>query len=261
VGHPVTVDVAALAAEVRRTRQHLDREAGRAVQVAEAGMQAEAEVERLTARVDLYARTAALLTTVGERAQEDARAKFEDLATRALRVIFAENLSFHLVAGESGGQVTLEPVIRSEHPGGVVIDTPVMDARGGGMAAVAGFALQLVMVLLDGKARKIIFLDESFGFVSEAYVDRVAEFLREVTRSAVQIVMITHNRVFAQYADVRVRLALGPDGLTQVFEGETELCRFRLRGRSPGLTGRWPRTSSVSPSSRLTARRCACRPR
>jgi DNA repair exonuclease SbcCD ATPase subunit len=106
------------------------------------------------------------------------------------------------------------------------------------MAAVTGFALQLVMVLLDSRSRKILFLDESFGFVSEAYVDRVAEFLREVTRSAVQIVMITHNRVFAQYADVRVRLALGPDGLTQVFEGETELCRCPRRARSLSSTGR-----------------------
>lgn len=219
----MTTDIAALAGQVRQCRQGLDRLAGRAQQVVKAGKEAEREADRLAGQVDLYAKTGALLTTIGEQAQESARAKFEDLATRALQVIFGEGLSFRLVPGETGGQATLEPVIRSEHQGGLVIETSVMDARGGGMAAVTGFVLQLVMVLLSPRVRKILFLDEPFSHVPQANVTAVAEFLREVADTmGAQVVMITHEPVFADYADVKVRLVLGPDGVTQVFEGESE---------------------------------------
>jgi DNA repair exonuclease SbcCD ATPase subunit len=173
--------------------------------------------------VDLYAKTGALLTTLGEERQESARALFEDLATRALRAIFDDGLSFRLLPGESGGQATLEPVIRSEHEGGAVIETPVMDARGGGMAVVVGFILRLVMVKLTPGAQQILFLDETFAMVSEAYRAQLAGFLREVAdKAGVQLVMITHDPVYAQYADVTVRLALGPDGVTRVFADEVE---------------------------------------
>jgi DNA repair exonuclease SbcCD ATPase subunit len=218
----MTTDVAALAAGVQARRRDLDRQAGRAQQVAKAGKQAEADIARLEERAGLYAKVAALLTTIGEERQESARKMFEDLATLALRDIFGEELSFRLLPGESGGQVTLEPVIRSVHDG-EVLETAVLDARGGGMVQVVAFVLRLVMVLLTPGVAKVLFLDETFRFVSESFTDRLGEFLRKVTdRQGMQITMITHDPAFAQYADVRVRLALGPGGVTQVYEGESE---------------------------------------
>lgn len=215
-------DLASLAAAVQGTRRSLDRQAGRAQQVAKAWQQAEADITRLEDQAELYAKVAAMLTRIGEEAQESAREMFDDLATRALQDIFGEEFTFRLVPGEAGGQVTLEPVIRSEYDG-EVIETPVLEARGGGMAVVVGFVLQLVMVLLTPGARKILFLDETFAFVSESYTDRLAEFIAKVAKSkGVQVVMITHDRTFAQYADVKVRLVLGPGGVTQVYEGESE---------------------------------------
>ena len=215
-------DLDLLAVQVRAARRSLDQQAGRALQVAADGKAAEEETARLSALADRCAKVAALLSRVGEEEQERARAMFESLATRALRVIFDDSLSFRLVPGESGGQVTLEPVLRSSYDG-EDLDTAVIDARGYGMAAVVGFVLRLVMVKLTPRLRDILLLDESFRFVSEGYVDRLGEFLREVTtRLGIQIVMITHDRAFSQYADARVRLALGPGGVTQVFEGEAE---------------------------------------
>lgn len=221
VGPPLT-DLAALATAVRATRRDLDRQAGRAQQVVKAGKRAEADITRAEEQSALYAQVAALLTRIGEEAQESARAMFEDLTTRALRDIFEEELSFRLVPGEVGGQVTLEPVIRSGH-GGEVLETPVLDARGGGMVQVVAFVLRLVMVRLTPGARKALFLDETFRFVSESYTDRLGEFVRQVADElGVQVVMITHDRAYSAYADARVRFALGPDGVTRVFEGESE---------------------------------------
>lgn len=219
---PPLTDLAALADAVQAARRGLDRQAGRAQQVAKAGQQAEADIARHGERAELCAKTAALLTRIGEEAQESARQMFDDLTTRALRDIFSEDLSFHLVPGEVGGQVTLEPVIRSEY-GGEAVETGVLDARGGGMAVVVGFVLQLVMVIKTPGVRKVLFLDETFAFVSEGFRRSLAGFLREVaSQNGVQVIMITHDPVYTEEADVLVRLALGPDKVTQVFEGESE---------------------------------------
>jgi DNA repair exonuclease SbcCD ATPase subunit len=219
---PPLTDLTALASAVQATRRDLDRQSGRAQQVVKAGRQAEADIARLEERTELYAKVAALLTSIGEEAQETARTMFEELATQALQSIFGEALSFRLETGETGGQVTLEPAIRSEHDG-EVLETPVLGARGGGMAVVVGFVLQLVMVILTPGVRKILFLDETFAHVSRVYRYPLARFLREVAdRMSVQIVMITHDDVYAEYADALVHLALGPDGATRVSEGESE---------------------------------------
>lgn len=215
-------DLDALCATARQLRQRVEREAGQAEQVARQGKAAEAEVARLTEEVERYLKVQTLLTTVGEEAQESARGQVEGLATRALQVIFGPELSFHLVPGERGGQATLDLMIRSDY-GGSVTETPVLEARGGGMAAVVGFVLRLVVLLLTDGARRFLALDETFTHVSESYAGAVAEFLREVAdKAGVQLLLVTHSPVYADYADAKVRLVLGPDGVTQVYEGESE---------------------------------------
>jgi hypothetical protein len=209
------VDVAALAARVAARRRQLDREAGRAQQVVADGMAAEAAIAVLEHQVDTCAKTAALLTTFGEEAQEDARAQFEAWASRALQMIFGTELTFGLTAGESGGQTTLEPVIRSVY-GGTITETSVLGARGGGMAAVTGFVMRLVMLLHTPGARRVLFLDESFGMASKEFEPRIAEFLREVAdKAGVQIVLVTHSDAYSDLADLEIRLALGEDGRTR----------------------------------------------
>jgi hypothetical protein len=219
---PTVADVAALAARVAARRRQLDREVGRAQQVVADGEAAEAAIAVLEHLTDTCAKTAALLTTFGEEAQEDARAQFEAWASRALQMIFGTELSFGLVAGESGGQPTLEPVIRSVY-GGTITETSVLDARGGGMAAVTGFVMRLVMILLTPSVRRVLFLDETFGMVAKGFEPRIAEFLREVAdKAGVQIVLVTHSDAYSDLADTEIRLELGPDGLTRACEGKSE---------------------------------------
>lgn len=224
-------DVESLAVEVRAARRALDRDTGRAQRVAEEGRAAGADIARLTELTDRYAKAGALLTTIGEEAQESARAQFEELASQALQAVFGPDLYFALVPGESGGQATLEPVIRSVF-GGEVIETPVMDARGGGMAVVIGGIQRLVMVKLTPQVRDIVFFDETFAHVGESYRRKLAEFLADVTQQAgMQVFMITHDQIYAEYADVTARLEPGPDGKAKVLVGESELCRCRLSAR------------------------------
>jgi ABC-type molybdenum transport system ATPase subunit/photorepair protein PhrA len=89
-----------------------------------------------------------------------------------------------------------------------------MDARGGGMAAVTGFMIRLVVLLLTPRARRILFLDETFRFVSSEYEGRLAEFLAEVAeRAGVQLVLVTHSDAFNDAADAHYHIELGSDGM------------------------------------------------
>ena len=203
-------------------QRRLDRESGEAAQVARQGKEAKAKVAACRESLELHEKACALLTTIGEQRQESARRQVEELVTRALQVIFAENLSFHMTQSVKANRSEVDFTIRSTY-GDDIVETPVLDARGGGMAAVVGFVLRLVVLLLTPGARRFLALDESFAHVSASYEPRVAEFLREVAdKAGVQILLVTHSTAFGDLADTRYRLVLGPAGVTEVHEGESE---------------------------------------
>lgn len=211
--------IADLDVAVKAARRESDREAGEAAAVGRAGKAAKAEVERLREQLELHEKVLGVLTRVGEERQESAQRQVEGLVTRALQVIFDENLSFHLVTEVRANRTEVGFVLRSRY-GDAEVDTPVLEARGGGMAAVVGFVLRLVVLLLTPGARRILFLDESFGMVSAEYEPRLAEFLREVAdKAGVQIVLITHSKAYDDLADTSYELSLGPDGVTRCAEG------------------------------------------
>lgn len=216
------MNYAELQTAVRASRSRLDRQAGAAVEVARQGQRWAAEAETLRAQLELHEQAVTLLTTIGETAQQTAQKQVEELVTRALQVVFSEGLSFKLVPSVKRDQASLDFMLVSSY-GDRTVETPILEARGGGMAAVVGFVLRLVVLLLTPGARGFLPLDETFAHVSESYVPRVAEFLREVAdKAGVQIVLVTHSTGFGDAADQRYRLVLGADGVTQVFEGESE---------------------------------------
>jgi hypothetical protein len=207
------MDLAVLEQRVRQARYTYERRAGAARQLGEDGIRVKAEVARLRAETERHAKVNVLLTSLGEQAQAQAQEQLEQLVTRGLQVIFGTELSFHVVQTVKANQAVTDFVIRSTYEGNVVIDTPVLEARGGGMAEVVGFMVRLVVLLLTPGARLVLFLDESFGFLSKDYEPRLAEFLAEVAlRAGVQIFLVTHSDAYDDFADVRVRLVPGRDG-------------------------------------------------
>ncbi len=208
-------DLATLTTRLHRHRRHLDRQVGAAQAIARHGNAVQAEVLDLTTRVDAYTRAAAVLTRIGEERQEQAHRTIENLITRGLRTIFDDTLSFHLVPVVRGNRPEIDFVVRSDLDG-TTVDTPVMDARGGGLAAIVGFLLRLVVELLSPRRDAPILLDETFAHVSAEYEPRLAEFLRDlVDRTGIQIIMVTHSDAYADTADTRYRFRL-TRGVTHV---------------------------------------------
>lgn len=184
-------------------RRGVDRRLGEARAVARAGKAAQEDVDKQTALRDTFERAAAVLNTLSDQRQRDAQTKIEALVTRGLQTIFEDNLSFHVVQEVKANRVQVQFVVRTELDGGEIVETPVMDARGGGLAATVGFLLRLVVLLLSGNREPhVLMLDETFAHLSADYEPRLAEFIREIVdQTDLQIVMVTHSDAYSDQAD------------------------------------------------------------
>jgi DNA repair exonuclease SbcCD ATPase subunit len=212
------LELVALGQRVRNARTRADADAGAAQELALRGKKLQQLVTSFREDLERHERVTALLTSYGEQRQETAQRQIEELVTRGLQVIFDESISFHLIQSVKGNAAQVDFIIRSASSpefGGIVVETPVLEARGGGMVVVVAFMLRLIVLLLTPGARRALFLDEPFGMVSAGYEPRVAEFLREVCdKTGAQIVMITHSNAYTDLADVHYETALAPNGAT-----------------------------------------------
>ena len=206
-----------LALRARHRRRTLDQRQGEARAILTRGKEIQAEVAELTELVEDLDKVTLLLNSIGEDRQQKAQQTIEELVTRGLQTIFDETLSFHIVQTTRGKSVTVEFVVRTTL-NGRAIETPVMDARGGGLAATIGFLLRLVVLLLTRGQRQdtLMILDETFSMVSAEYLPAVSDFLREVVdKTGVQIIMVTHQEQLKESADVCYRFYMD-DGRTRV---------------------------------------------
>lgn len=209
-----------LSVQVRRTRRELDRQAGQAAQIAHTGIKLQAEVVALKALVATYERAVGVLSGIGETRQASAQQQIEALVTTGLQMIFSEQLSFHIVSGVSGKTPIVDFVVRSNLADGRVVETDVINARGGGLVSIVGFLLRLVVLLLSNpKHEPVLFLDETFAHLSKDYVPVMADFLRQlVDKANVQIIIVTHDEQYLEVADKKYEFSLGADGYTRVKE-------------------------------------------
>lgn len=214
-----TTDLSALSLKVRQAQRDLDQTLGEKRSLEGLQARTSKEVSDLQAEAIELDRTASFLTSIGEEQQFRAQEAIESLVTEGLQTIFDDTLSFHILQKVNGKAATVEFVVRTSLPGDRVVETAVLDARGGGLAAVVGFLLRLVVLLLrnDG-SQKLLVLDETFAHVSEDYLPGVGEFLRQlVDKTGVQVIMVTHQQELTEYADKIYRFSV-KDGVTKVKE-------------------------------------------
>lgn len=197
------VNIDELAVRVRTRRRTLDAMGGEMRATLLRGKELQGEVAELGELIEDLDRVTVLLNSLGEERQLKAQATIEELVTRGLQTIFDSTLSFHIVQTVKGKSAHVEFVVRTT-VGNEVIETPIMEARGGGLAAVVGFLLRLVVLLLTRgtKTESVLVLDESFSHVSAEYLPNVSEFLREIVdKTGVQVIMVTHQDELVENAD------------------------------------------------------------
>lgn len=208
-----------LSARAARVQRELDAEVGEARAVLTRGKELQSVVEILGDEINDLERVTILLNSIGEERQLKAQTLIENLVTRGLQTIFDDSLSFHIVQSVKGKTAVVDFVVRSTMPE-ATFETPVMEARGGGLAATIGFLLRVTVMLLghDPKKDNILVLDETFAHVSAEYIPALGAFLHELReKTGIQIIMVTHQEEFLDYADRVYRFSYD-NGKTKVVQ-------------------------------------------
>lgn len=118
--------------------------------------------------------------------------RIETLVTNGLRTVFNDDMRFLVVQKAVGNRTEIKFKIESVYDGQAV-ETDILSARGGGVAAVTGFLLRVIMILLTDSSRVLI-LDEVFSQVSDEFAPNVATLLQDLAQEyKFQFILVTHR--------------------------------------------------------------------
>jgi hypothetical protein len=191
-----------LQTKVKALRSRVAYEEGQKATVEQQQVEAENRAAEAEQAVKNLEEACVVLSKYADAKQDKVRNLVEGLISKGLTEVFEEPMTFH-VRTKAVGKRTDTYFTLSSFMGEDEIETDILSARGGGVAAVTGFLLRVVFILLH-KAPRVLFLDEYFAQVSENYEPRLAEFIDTLcTEYGVRIVLVTHsqNPVWSDYAD------------------------------------------------------------
>ena len=161
-------------------------------------MQARAKL--LNHKRDIFEKSTILLQKASETAREYIKNHFENIVSYALQSIYNENYQFKIKFTTLRNAINIQFfVITPENP---ALISP-QDSRGGGVVDVISLALRIAMLeFYSPRIEGPILLDESLKHLSAKHIPAAADFFKAIRdRIHRQIIFITHQRNFGEYAD------------------------------------------------------------
>lgn len=149
----------------------------------------------------VYAQAVELLALVQKVTRDKIKESFESIVTHALNYIFeSDQYSFHLVFGRRGNLQELDFAVQTPDKN-EPLDPLTTDA--GGVLNIISLALRIVLMeVAHPKINGFIISDESFANLSEEYVERASQFLKEINiKMNRQIIAISHQSKMHDSAD------------------------------------------------------------
>jgi DNA repair exonuclease SbcCD ATPase subunit len=183
---------------LRQKRSIFDQKLGEAKAVKRRKEELELQIEEMGLSISNYDKALAIFHSLSSVVQEHFTQSIEDLISEGLTSVFETSLQFKITPEIKGGQAVMQFSILNEDG----TETDILDARGGGLSALCGVLLRIVLLrLMDDKVRQILLLDEPLSHLSSAYVPAAGELLRRLSDELdIQIVMVTHQPEFADNA-------------------------------------------------------------
>lgn len=142
----------------------------------------------------LYAEATGWLRDLYEQVQERYHGQIMEIVSYCLKEVFGPDAyEFKIAFVQKRGQVEASLIFERD---GEQFDP--LNASGGGVLAVACFALRLsVLYLTKQSVRPIIVMDEPFGQLSVEYRERMAALLEELSNQfGFQFLIVTHAGEF-----------------------------------------------------------------
>lgn len=132
--------------------------------------------------------------------------EIENIVNEGLKVVFSDNIEIKIISSILNNKTTYHIDITQNGVHGT------QESFGGGVLAVISLCLRVVM-LIYCKRDRILFLDESLGFVSEIYQPSLSNFISQLCkRLGFDITLISHQPRMTAYADRIYEAYKGKDG-------------------------------------------------
>lgn len=134
----------------------------------------------------------ALIGQYADARELEVQKKIETLVSNGLKTVFGEEMRFIVQQKVVGKRTDIKFKIESYYDG-VFVETDILSARGGGVAAVTGFLLRVVMIMLTD-SRRLLVLDETFAQVSSDRSTNIAYLLEDLAKDyGFQFILVTHR--------------------------------------------------------------------
>jgi DNA repair exonuclease SbcCD ATPase subunit len=179
-----------------------ERELGVVQALAERGTLAQQKAAEASEFADVCEEASKFLAQFADERQAQVIEAIQDIASRGLTQIFGEPMELRIEQVVRARRVEMDIMVKTGE-----LVTPILESRGGGLAAVAGFLLRVAVLLLTPNVRKFMALDETFAMLSEDYLENMGNFLRELCeQTGLQMLMVSHQTEFADAADAVIRI-------------------------------------------------------
>lgn len=173
----------------------------------------ETEISQSKDTLTILDQAVSLIGKYADSRELEVQKRIETLVTNGLRTVFNDDMRFLVVQKAVGNRTEIKFKIESVYDGQAV-ETDILSARGGGVAAVTGFLLRVIMILLTDSSRVLI-LDEVFAQVSSNYTDNIARLLEDLaTEYEFQFILVTHRMPEIEDVSDRVYQASMKNGTT-----------------------------------------------
>lgn len=155
------------------------------------------KVSAMTADLEVVTKAELALSEIASRVLSTSTTSVDDLVTLGLRSVFTDcNLAFRSEVGKFKGKTSLKFALIEDGE-----EAPLMDSYGGGVIAVVGVLLRVMLITMLG-LRRVLVLDETLANVSEQYIPEVSRLLKKLsTDLGFEILLVTHQPEFASHAD------------------------------------------------------------
>ncbi len=193
-----------LLSEYNSARAEYDRKLGEATAVEDMLEAYEEELSKLDAEHDALTQVVGIFGDIAGRLQTTFLRNVEVLVSAGLTSVFGQAVEFTIEQGTYGKQPIMDFRVSMD---GVQSDD-IINAHGGGLVALAGLIMRIVVVRLMRKTQaQVLVLDEPLAMLSAAYREAAAKLLSDLSQElGIQIIMVTHHQEYSERADKVITL-------------------------------------------------------
>lgn len=162
------------------------------------------EKNKISQENDILLQARLLLAESSKYAKEQIKSQIESMVTHGLQYIFGEDKRFEIDIVESKNKTEAEFYVISQQDGIEIKNAP-QDSHGGGVVDIVSLILKVaILQSYSPQVEGPLILDEPAKHVSDEYIEKVGEFIQQITEFfGRQVIMVTHNFHLSEIANTK----------------------------------------------------------